>query len=226
LKFQPKIAMRLTGKGQTRTGRHPGLRSILTQPAGEGSANIAKAHVVLPKSVVLDPNNSTDPALVCGYDQGFKGDCPASSIIGKAVANSPVLERPLTGDVHLVQGIRFGPSGNRIRTTPSLLVKLRGEVDINVRATTTATNGRLVTTFPKVPDAPVSKFRLDINGGSKGILVVTRTRKGKINLCKSRQTATVQTDGHNGRTRDFNVNVKRPCGKASKANKAKAGKRH
>jgi hypothetical protein len=221
LEFQPKIAMRLTGKGQTRTGRHPGLRSILTQPAGEGSANIAKARVVLPKSVVLDPNNSTDPALVCDYDKGLAADCPASSIIGKATANSPVLERPLTGNVHMVQGIRFGPTGNRIRTTPSLLVKLRGEVDINVRAKTSVSGGKLVTTFPEVPDAPVAKFRLDINGGRKGILVVTRTRKAKINVCNARQTANVQTDGHNGRTRDFKVNVKRPCTKASKSKASK-----
>ena len=139
LRFQPKLAMRLTGKRQTKTGGHPGLRSILTQPAGQGSANIANARIVLPKSVVLDPNNSTDPKLVCGYDEGAKADCPASSVIGKAVANSPVLDRPLTGDVHLVQGIRFGANGNRIRTTPDLLVKLRGEVDINVRAKTTVT---------------------------------------------------------------------------------------
>ena len=128
-----------------------------------------------------------------------------------------MLERPLAGDVHLVQGIRFGPTGNRIRTTPALLVKLRGEVDINVRAKTTVRNGRLVTTFPRVPDAPVRKFRLDIKGGSKGILVVTRTRKSNIDICRSRQVANVKTNGHHGRARDFRVNVKRPCGKAGKA---------
>jgi hypothetical protein len=217
LGFTPRLGMRLTGKGATRTGTHPGLSATLRQ--GKGQANIAKARVTLPKSVVLDPNNSTDPALVCDYDKGRAADCPASSVIGKATARTPLLGKPLTGDVHLVQGIRFGPTGNRIRTTPSLLVKLRGEVALDLRGQTTVTNNRLVTTFGQVPDAPVSRFDIKINGGKKGILVVTRTRKSKINLCAkpSSHTAGIALNGQNGKRAGFTTKVKTPC--ATKAAK-------
>jgi hypothetical protein len=223
LAFTPRLGMRLTGKGRTRTGAHPGLTASLRQ--SKGQANIAKARVTLPKSVVLDPNNSTDPALVCDYDKGLAADCPASSIVGEATARTPLLAKPLTGDVHLVQGIRFGPTGNRIRTTPSLLVKLRGEVEIDLRGQTTVRNNRLVTTFGQVPDAPVSRFDIKINGGAKGILVITRTRKAKINLCAkpSSHSAGVALNGQNGKRAGFATKVKTPC-KTKAAKKAKQTK--
>jgi hypothetical protein len=215
LGFTPKLGMRLTGKRQTKTGTHPGLRAVLSQ--GDGQANISSARVVMPRSVVLDPQNSVDPALVCGYDEGEKANCPDSSVIGTATAVSPLLKKPLAGKVHLVQGIRFGPTGNRIRTTPSLLVKLRGEVSIDLHGRTTAHAGRLVTVFNKVPDARVSKFSLSIKGGKKGILVVTRTRAAKINVCDSKQTANVALNGHNGKRSNYRATVKTPCAKKAKA---------
>ncbi len=221
LGFTPRLGMRLTGRGQTRTGTHPGLIGTLRQASGQ--ANIAKARVMLPKSVVLDPNNSTDPALVCDYDKGLASECPASSIIGKATARTPLLGKPLTGDVHLVQGIRFGPTGNRIRTTPSLLVKLRGDIEIDLRGQTTVRNNRLVTTFDQVPDAPVSRFDIKINGGRKGILVITRTRKAKINLCAkpNSHSAGVALDGQNGKRARFATAVKTTCAKTGKVNRGK-----
>jgi hypothetical protein len=224
LGFAPKLAMRLIGKRQTRTGTHPGLRAVLTQP--DGQANIDSARVVMPKAIVLDPNNSTDPKLVCDYDTGQKGDCDAASTIGSAKASSPLLKKPLTGKVHLVQGIRFGPTGNRIRTTPSLLVKLRGEVAIDLYGRTTVRRGRLVTQFNDIPDARVAKFSLHIKGGKQGILVVTRTRKAKINLCAAgRQKANTRLNGQNGKRANFATGVKTPCGKKSKRNRKTGSKR-
>ena len=123
LAFRPRLAMRLSGRRQTRTGGHPGLKAVLTQ--GRGQANVDMAKVTLPRSVVLDARNAYDPKLVCDYDRALKADCPASSVIGRASADTPVLNRRLSGNVHLVQGIKFGKAGNRIRTLPTLLVKLR-----------------------------------------------------------------------------------------------------
>lgn len=219
LGFTPKLGMKLVGKRQTKTGAHPGLNAVLTQ--GGGQANIGSVRVVMPKSVVLDPTNSVDPALVCDYDQGEKGNCADGSVIGSATAISPLLKKPLTGKVHLVQGIRFGPTGNRIRTTPSLLVKLRGEVSIDLYGRTTAHGGRLVTVFKEVPDARVSRFSLNIKGGKKGILVVTRTRKAKIDLCDNQQTANVALNGHNGKRTNTRTTVKTPCAKTKTAKKAR-----
>jgi hypothetical protein len=203
--FAPRLALRLMGKGQRRPGSHPGLRAVLTQSLG--GANVAKVRVAMPKSVALDPENSNG---LCSYEQGLAADCPGSSRIGMATAQSPLLKRPLTGSVYLVQGIRFDPkTGSRIRTTPTLLTKLRGEVPIDLRAATTAKNGKLVATFPTVPDAPVSKFSMTLRGGKGGILAVT----GERNLCAQRNIAAVQTDGHNGKQADYRTAVKTPCAK-------------
>lgn len=218
LAFSPRIALRLTGRKHTRTGGHPGVRAVVAQRAGQ--ANIKAVQVALPRSIVLDPSNTVGPKLICDYDLAQRADCPASSIIGRAVASTPVLDRPLSGPVHLVQGIRFGPRGNRIRSTPHLLVKLRGEVAINLRATTnTDTRDRLLTTFSSVPDAPVSRFSMRINGGRKGILVVTRTRVAKIDLCASPRShlATAGIRSHSGKQRDFGVRVATPCALKRKA---------
>jgi hypothetical protein len=103
-----------------------------------------------------------------------------------------------------------------------IVVALRGEIAINLKGeSSTAKGGQLVNTFASVPDAPVTKFNLNIKGGSNGILAVTRTAKSKINLCTTRRTAEIDMDGHNGKQADFNTRVKTPCAKAAKKAKRK-----
>jgi hypothetical protein len=219
LAFKPRLSMRLAGKRHMKSGGHPTLRAKLKQ--GGGQANIRAAKVTLPPNVVLDSKNSVDPELLCGYDAAQNADCPASSIIGKARLRTPLLNRPLTGPVHFVQGIRF-ENGNRIRTLPTLLVKLRGEVAINLRSTTNVDGkDRLVSRFPNVPDARARRFDIQIDGGRKGILVVTENRRGRIDLCSRKQTALVETDGHNGKRADYPMTVKTACAKASRKAKRK-----
>ena len=225
LAFTPRLGLRLSGRRQTKTGGHPRLKAVLTQ--GAGQANTGSAKVTLPKSIALDARNSSDPKLVCDYDAGLRAACPASSIVGRATARTPILDRPLKGDVHLVQGISFGKKGNRIRTLPTLLVTLRGEVAIDLRGKTSVDGSkRLVTTFPAVPDAPVSKFAMTIDGGKRGILVVTRTVARKVDLCAGRQLASIELDGHNGKRADFASRVGTPCGaRKAKSRNAKRGSR-
>jgi hypothetical protein len=204
LGLSPKLSIGL--KGGTRDGAHPRLRAVLTQPRGE--SNLRKLAVTLPLSLALDPVNAESDTL-CEYDDGQRGVCPEASIVGTATAVSPVLSRPLTGPVHFVKGVRFNKSGGRVRTLPTLLVKLHGEVDLDLRARSDVRKGKLVTTFEEIPDAPVSRFELKLNGGRKGILVVSR----KAGLCGARNTARVAIDGQNGkrhaRTRALATSCKR-----------------
>ncbi len=135
-----------------------------------------------------------------------------SSIVGRAKAITPALNRPLEGPIYFVKNVRIDKrTGRAIRTLPTLLVTVRGEVALNLRATTTtAKDGRLVTTFPTVPDAPVSRFELNLDGGRNGILVATR------NICRAKgATATIETDGQNGKRRDFAARLTTPCAAAS-----------
>jgi hypothetical protein len=211
LRFTPKLALRLTGAKQTVTGKHPGVRAKVTQ--AKGQAAIAKAVVRLPKSLALDPDNAK---ALCEFADGTKRDlenhCPKGSIVGRAKAITPLLDKPLAGDVYFVKNLKRSRSGNLIRTLPMLVVALRGEISINLKGTSdSARDGRLVNSFASVPDAPISKFNLNIKGGRSGILTVTRTARSRIDLCKGRHTAAVKMAGHNGKRRSFDTRVKAPC---------------
>jgi hypothetical protein len=206
LGFKPRMAMRLTGRRQIKLGKHPGLRVRVRQARGQ--ANVGRARVVLPLSLALDPANAR---AICDFEAGLKAQCPAKTRIGRARAFSPALNRPLRGPVYFVQGIRVDPTtGAQIRTLPSLLVKLNGEVRINLRGTTNVARRRLVSTFPRVPDAPVSRFDMRLKGGKGGILTVaTRARRG---ICaRRRQISRVVFTGHNGKRRVLRVKMAKPC---------------
>jgi hypothetical protein len=222
LPFFPSLGIKLTGSGQTTSGRHPTLTATLSQASGQ--SNIASARVVLPLSLALDPNNSS---VVCPYDvaQAVHGGavaCPADTIVGSATATSPLLSAPITGPVYLVQGIRFGSAGQRIRTLPTLLLPLRGQIALDLRATTSVSNGHLVSTFGTVPDAAVSSFALTIKGGSKGILVVTGRHRS---ICTAAQTSAVSFGAHSGKTSAYDITLATPACKGSH-DKPKTKKKH
>ena len=203
LAFAPRTSLRLTGPRQMAPGRHPGLVARVSQAAGQ--ANVGSARVRLPLSLALDPAGTRK---VCGYEAGLRAGCPAATRIGSATAVSPALNRPLRGPVYLVQGIRIHPrTGARIRTLPSLLAKLDGEVRINLRGTTDVERLRLVSTFERVPDAPISRFELRIAGGRRGILAVT----GRRGVCQRRRVSDFQLTGQNGKQAVSKVRMAAPC---------------
>ena len=229
LAFKPKLALRLTGRKQVRTGKHPGIRAVVTQQ-GVPEAGIEKAEVRLPKSLALDVDNAQ---ALCEFEDGTKPDlenhCPKGSIVGRSRAVSPLLNDPLVGNVYFVKNVRRSASGNLIRTLPMIVVALRGEIAVNLVGESNVKKGKLVNTFSDVPDAPISRFNLNIKGGKRGIIAVTRTRRSLINLCNSRrQIAEADIDGHNGRRHDTDVRIKTPCRKANSrraAAKRRAAKR-
>ena len=54
-------------------------------------------------------------------------------------------------------------------------------------------NGRIRNTFEAVPDAPATKFTLELQGGKKGLLV------NSANLCARKNRALAEFEGHNGK---------------------------
>ena len=133
---------------------------------GIREAGIEKAQVRLPHSLALDVHNAQ---ALCEFESGTKPDpenhCPKGSIVGSARAVSPLLNRPLTGNVYFTKNVRRSSSGNLIRTLPMIVVALRGEIAINLVGRSNVSKGRLVNTFEDVPDAPITKFNLNITGG-------------------------------------------------------------
>jgi hypothetical protein len=215
LPFKPRLGLTLTGRNQRVTGKHPGLKAVLRQ-TGIGESGIKKAQVGLPKVLALDPDNAQ---ALCEFDDGTKDDlekhCPKGSIIGRVKATTPLLAKPLTGNVYFVKNVRIDKrTGNKIRTLPMLIAALRGEIAINLKGTSSVTsNGRLVNTFATVPDAPITQFNLNLAGGKRGILVVTDSARGHLNICRGPQTAQISMDGQNGKFADFRTRVKTPCAK-------------
>ena len=226
LPFKPRLALRLTGRKQTRTGKHPGIKATVRQK-GVGEAGIQRAEVRLPSSLALDPDNAQ---ALCEFEDGTKPDverhCPKGSIVGRARAVSPLLNRALKGNVYFVKNVRRNARGNLIRTLPMLIVALRGEIAVNLKGTSDVKGGKLVNTFAGVPDAPISRFNLNIRGGSSGIVAVTRTRRARINICRGKQILEADMDAHNGKRHDFDVRMKTPCKKKKQQQrKRRANKR-
>jgi hypothetical protein len=212
LRFSPKMTLKLTGKHQTSVGKHPTLIASISQTNGQ--ANIGLSKLTLPLSLALDPNNSQH---VCSQPAFNTDTCPSSTLIGHARATTPVLSQPLSGPVYLVQGVRClngeavvqgtCPNSQEIRTLPWLLVELRGQAAIDLIGTSSVSHKRLVTTFSGLPDLPESSFTLTINGGKRGILVVT----GHKSLCSGKQVASNLFVGHNGASKPAKIKMTTPC---------------
>jgi hypothetical protein len=209
LALKPSLGLTLSGKGQTTDGKHPAVSALLTQPLGV--ANLKKVRVALPLSLALDPDNAESDGL-CSFIEGSKPYplCPASSVVGKATAVSPILNEPLSGPVYFTKNERKEPkSGRSIKTLPKIVIPLVGEngVKLTLTGTSDVVDDQLVTTFDDIPDAPVSSFKLDINGGKKGILVVSGD---KADICKSTQIADQQIDGQNGKRANVGISIQTP----------------
>jgi hypothetical protein len=168
LKFRPKLVTRfLGGKKQTKRAGHPKLRATLT--AREGDANIARTTLTMPRSELIDQSHIK---TICTRVQVAAHDCPAASVYGYAKAESPLLEKELAGPVYLVSSSHV---------LPDLLADLRGQVEIQLHGVIKSVkHGRIRTTFSPIPDVPVKKFTLTMQGGKKGLIQNSR------NLCTHR----------------------------------------
>jgi hypothetical protein len=209
LGFRPNLKLQLFGP--TKRAAYPRLKATLT--AREGDANISRAAVTLPHSAFLAQEHIV---TVCTRVQFAADACPRGSIYGQATAISPLLDAPLSGPVYL-------RSNGGERLLPDLVAALKGPdnqpIEIELEGHTDSRNGGIRNTFEIVPDAPVSKFTLELKGGNKSLI------RNSVNLCKHVNKATVRFDAQNGRERDFRTRVLSPaCGKSGKAS-AKHGRR-
>jgi len=199
LGFKPKLALSL--KGGTDRGKLPALRAVLTMP--KGGANIRRVQVALPHSEFLD---NAHIRTICTRVQFAADQCPAASVYGHARAITPLLDRPLEGPVYL-------RSSNH--QLPDLVADLNGQIHVVLDGRIDSVNGGIRSTFAAVPDAPVSKFVLEMQGGKKGLL------QNSTNLCAQANHATAKFDGQNGKVHDFNPVLANSCGKKAKRHATK-----
>ncbi len=195
LGFRPRIGLAL--KGGTKRGDYPSLK-VTVRPR-RGDANIASSQVRLPPSLFLDQSRIR---TICTKTQFSADRCPRGSIYGHVRAFTPLLEAPMQGPAYL---------RSSAHTLPDLVFALRGHgIEIDVVGRIDAYKGGIRGTFPTIPDAPVSKFVLRMNGGKRGVLVDAE------NLCKARQLATARLLGHANHGWRLHPEVGVDCGKRKK----------
>ena len=207
LGFAPKLKLSL--KGSTKRGGTPAFKAVLT--ARKGDANIGKAQVTLPHSEFLEQSHiktiCTRVQFKAGLVPGEK--CPAASVYGYAKAVTPLLDEPLQGPVYLRSSSHNLPDLVAALNSGKINIALAGRID-------SVKGGRIRNTFESVPDAPVTKFTLEMQGGKKGLLV------NSTNLCKSTNRAISHFTGQNGKVYDTNPILKPDCKKGKKKSKRAA----
>jgi hypothetical protein len=179
LKFKPIFQVSATG--QTSRVDGAGLTVKLAYPdAPAGSqANIRSVKVDLPKQL---PSRLSTLQKACP-DSVFDANpaaCPAASRVGHATAVTPILPVPLTGPAYFVShgGAKF----------PELIIVLQGYgVTIDLNGETFITKeGVTSSTFPTIPDQPVTSFELTLPQGPGSALAANG------NLCTLTKTITVR----------------------------------
>jgi hypothetical protein len=167
--------------------------------------------VALPKSELLDNAHISE---ICRRPQFAANECPAGSDIGTAEATTPLLSRPLKGDIYL----RANPN----RGLPDLVADLEGQLEIELAGRIdSAKSGGLRTSFETVPDAPVSSFKLDLKGGAKGLL------QNRSTLCGKPKEAITHLVGQNGAVVNEKTELQVACGAKSRHKRhAGHGPRH
>jgi hypothetical protein len=189
--FKPRLNLKL--RGGAKRGAHPALRSVYRPRPGD--ANLEDLVLRLPRSAFLDQGHIR---TICTRVQFAADNCPAAAIYGQARAFTPLLANPLEGPVYLRS------SDNKL---PDLVIDLHGLVDVEAVARIDSLKGGIRATFSGVPDAPVEKVVVKMQGGKKGLIV------NSTNLCARKSRARVVASAHNGRRATLRPLVRARCGR-------------
>ncbi len=204
LAFKPRLGLKL--KGGTKRGSHPALTGTYRPRAGD--ANLKGLVLRLPSSAFLDQAHIRTICTRVQYaaNGGNGGGCPKGSIYGQATAHTPLLEEPLSGPVYL---------RSSDHNLPDFVASLHGIVDIEAVARVDSKNGGIRATFTDLPDAPITKVVVRMQGAKKGLIVNSR------NLCGAKSRANADFVGQNGRRYGIKPVVQAGCGKGRKGERQK-----
>jgi hypothetical protein len=198
LPYKPTLSARLFGP--TTRGGHPRLKATFTAKAGE--ANTKRISFALPHSEFIDQAHFR---TICTRVQFAAHACPAGSVYGNAKVITPLLDVPLEGPIYL---------RSSSHPLPDLVFALHGPptepVEVVLDGRVDSVNGGVRATFASVPDAPVTKAIVNMQGGKKGLF------QNSTNICAKTQRATLKLDAQNGKTWDTRPKLKASCSKKKK----------
>jgi hypothetical protein len=202
--LQPQLALRLVGP--PRRGAYPALRAVFT--ARPEDANLKRIAVTLPHTEFLAQNHIRD---VCTRAQFSANACPESSIYGRATAYTPLLDGALEGPVYLRSSDNPLPDLVMELRSGAIQIVLAGRID-------SVGEGRIRGIFDQLPDAPLTRFVLQMQGGGKGALV------NSAELCVTPANADARLVGQNNKGLVLKPKMQVKC-KGRKAKRAKKGRR-
>ncbi len=212
LPFKPSFA----ASTQAKTSKANGASLFVKVGSGPGQANIAKTRIVFPKQL---PARLTTLQKAC-VDKVFDTNpaaCPAGSIIGTAIAHTPVLANPLVGPLYLVShgGAAF----------PDAVIVLQGEgIQLYLDGNTNIKKGITSSTFNSVPDAPISTFEVTLPEGPHSAFATNIPTKAKGDMCGQALTMPTTLTGQNGAVITQNTKIGVTGCPKTKIKKKKAGK--
>jgi hypothetical protein len=209
LPYKPKLTARLSGP--VHRGGHPRFRAVLTAKPGE--ANTAAFSLTLPHSEFIDQAHFR---TICTRVQYAANQCPAGSVYGYVKAQSPLVDYTLEGPVYLRS------SSHKL---PDAVAALHGPpsqpIAIDAVARIDSVNGGLRSRVETVPDAPLTKVIVSLQGGKKGLF------QNSTNICKGIFRIKASFEGQNGKAHDTQPQLKAQCNKGKGAKgKGKGKARH
>jgi hypothetical protein len=185
LQFKPTFTVSTEGKTSKADGASLSVKLVYPNAPQGTQANIAKVKVELPKRL---PSRLTTLQKACtaGQFAANPAGCPAASIIGHAKAVTPILPVPLEGPAYFVSnaGLKF-PELVMVLQGYGFTIDLHGETFISASGITSST-------FPAVPDEPVTSFELTLPEGPYSALAADG------NLCGSQLTMPTDFAAQNG----------------------------
>jgi hypothetical protein len=141
----------------------------LLDPNGLSTSDIQDTTVTLPQGVAINPGQAAGLQACPETEETLKANneapvCPNASRVGTVEIETPVLTKPLQGDVYVLQ---HNPPELKLLITASgegVNLKLIGTVHLNEET------GQLVTTFTGTPELPFTSFKLAFSGGAQAAL--------------------------------------------------------
>lgn len=190
LPFQPAMTAKISG--DTKPKGYPQIDVTVTARAGD--SNLKGTKVMMPLGLATDTKNLVNR---CTIDQFNGGACPAAARVGSAAATVSITSETITGDVFLVNIPNKTLPGLGMSFTGRYTQRITSEVSID------RGSGRLIAEFGSIPDLPLRRLDLKIDGGPKGPIQISPA------VCKADTSWDATFTGQGGKTATTKIPV--PC---------------